>query len=303
VTQKGSYVGPDRLRFDFAHAKALSEAETAAVEAQVNAVIRQNAAAKIAEMTPEKAIEAGALALFGEKYGDTVRVLAMGDSLKDDDKAYSVELCGGIHVDRTGDIALFKIVGESSVSSGVRRLEALTGEAARQWLETEANKAKTAALSLKVPTHELLDRVAALQAERKTLERQLAEAKKQLAMGGGGGAAAPAGPEEINGVKLIARVVEGVGGKDLRGLVDEARKQMGSGVAAFVGVNEGKAALAVGLTDDLVGAMSAVDLVRAAVGAVGGKGGGGRPDFAQAGGPDGAKAEDALVAIRTALAS
>ncbi|WP_421859600.1 alanine--tRNA ligase [Oceanicaulis sp.] len=302
VTQKGSYVGPDRLRFDFSHAKALSEDETQAIEAQVNAVIRQNADAKIAEMTPEKAIEAGALALFGEKYGDTVRVLAMGESLNDDDKAYSVELCGGIHVDRTGDIALFKIVGESSVSSGVRRLEALTGEAARQWLETEANKAKTAALSLKVPTHELVERVAALQAERKTLERQLADAKKQLAMGGGGGASAPAGPEEINGTKLIARVVEGVGGKDLRGLVDEARKQMGSGVAAFVGVNEGKAALAVGLTDDLAGAMSAVDLVRAAVGAVGGKGGGGRPDFAQAGGPDGAKAEDALAAIRSALA-
>ncbi|WP_440959381.1 alanine--tRNA ligase [Oceanicaulis sp. LC35] len=301
VTQKGSYVGPDRLRFDFSHAKALTEAETRAIEAQVNAVIRQNAEAKTAEMTPEKAIEAGALALFGEKYGETVRVLAMGSSLKSDDKAYSVELCGGIHVNRTGDIALFKIVGESSAAAGVRRLEAVTGEAARQWLETEANKAKDAAAALKVPTVELVERIEALQAERKTLERQLAEAKKQLAMGGGGGAA-PAGPEEINGVKLIARVVEGVGGKDLRGLVDEARKQMGSGIAAFVGVNEGKAALAVGLTDDLVGSMSAVDFVRAGSAAVGGKGGGGRPDFAQAGGPDGDKAEDALAAIRQVLA-
>ena len=301
VTQKGSYVGPDRLRFDFSHAKALTEAETQAIEAQVNAVIRQNAEAKIAEMSPEKAIEAGALALFGEKYGESVRVLAMGESLTSDDKAYSVELCGGIHVDRTGDIALFKIVGESSAAAGVRRLEAVTGEAARQWLETEANKAKDAAAALKVPTVELVERIEALQAERKTLERQLAEAKKQLAMGGGGGAA-PAGPEEINGIKLIARVVEGVGGKDLRGLVDEARKQMGSGVAAFVGVNEGKAALAVGLTDDLVGAMSAVDFVRAGSSAVGGKGGGGRPDFAQAGGPDGDKADDALAAIRQILA-
>ena len=301
VTQKGSYVGPDRLRFDFSHAKALTEAETAAIEAQVNAVIRQNAEAKTAEMTPEKAIEAGALALFGEKYGETVRVLAMGDSLKSDDKAYSVELCGGIHVNRTGDIALFKIVGESSAAAGVRRLEAVTGEAARQWLEAEANKAKDAAAALKVPTVELVERIEALQAERKTLERQLAEAKKQLAMGGGGGAA-PAGPEEINGIKLIARVVEGVGGKDLRGLVDEARKQMGSGIAAFVGVNDGKAALAVGLTDDLTGSMSAVDFVRAGSAAVGGKGGGGRPDFAQAGGPDGDKAEDALAAIRQVLA-
>jgi alanyl-tRNA synthetase len=301
VTQKGSYVGPDRLRFDFSHAKALTEAETTAIEAQVNAVIRQNAPAKTAEMSPEKAIEAGALALFGEKYGETVRVLAMGDALNGGDKAYSVELCGGIHVDRTGDIALFKIVGESSVSAGVRRIEAFTGEAARQWLETEAGKARDAAAALKVPTTELIERITALQAERKTLERQLAEAKKQLAMGGGGGAA-PAGPEEVGGVKLIARVVQGVGGKDLRGLVDEARTQMGSGVAAFIGVNDGKAALAVGLTDDLTGTLSAVDLVRAGSAAVGGKGGGGRPDFAQAGGPDGSQADAALDAIRAALA-
>lgn len=300
VTQKGSYVGPDRLRFDFSHAKALTPAETAAIEAQVNAVIRQNAAAKTAEMTPDAAIEAGALALFGEKYGDTVRVLAMGDALSGGDKAYSVELCGGTHVDRTGDIALFKIVGESAVSAGVRRVEAVTGEAAREYLETEAGRARQAANALKVPTAELTDRIAALQAERKTLERQLAEAKKQLAMGGGAGAA-PAGPEEIAGLKLIARVVEGVGGKDLRGLVDEARQQMGSGVAVFVGVNDGKAALAVGLTEDLKAKLSAVDLVRAGAAAVGGKGGGGRPDFAQAGGPDGAKAEAALAAIREQL--
>ena len=300
VTQKGSYVGPDRLRFDFSHAKALTPEESAAIEAQVNAVIRQNAQAQIAEMTPDDAIAAGALALFGEKYGDTVRVLAMGDALNGGDRAYSVELCGGIHVDRTGDIALFKIVGESAVSAGVRRVEAFTGEAAREYLEAEAGRARQAAAALKVPTADLAERIAALQAERKTLERQLAEAKKQLAMGGGAGAA-PAGPEDIAGVKLIARVVDGVGGKDLRGLVDDARQQMGSGVAVFVGVNDGKAALAVGLTDDLKDRLSAVELVRAGAAAVGGKGGGGRPDFAQAGGPDGVKAEDALTAIRDQL--
>ena len=300
VTQKGSYVGPDRLRFDFSHAKALTEDETRAIEAQVNAVIRQNAPAETAQMTPEKAIEAGALALFGEKYGDTVRVLAMGQGLEDGAKPYSVELCGGTHVNRTGDIALFKIVAESSVSAGVRRLEAFTGEAAREHLETEADRAREAASALKVATHELPERIAALQAERKSLERQLAEAKKKLAMGGGG-AASPAGPEEVGGTRLIARVVDGVGGKDLRGLVDEAREQIGSGVAAFVGVNAGKAALAVGVTEDLAGAVSAVDLVRAGAAAVGGKGGGGRADFAQAGGPDGANADAALDAIRKAL--
>lgn len=303
VTQKGSYVGPDRLRFDFSHAKALTGDETAAIEAQVNAVIRQNGAAKTAEMTPDAAIEAGALALFGEKYGETVRVLAMGDALGGGDMAYSVELCGGIHVERTGDIALFKIVGESSVSAGVRRLEAFTGEAARQYLETEAARARSAADALKVPTAELSERIAALQAERKTLERQLSEAKKQIAMGGGSGGAAPAGPEDIGGIKFTGRVVDGVGGKDLRGLVDDARSQMGSGVAVFIGVNDGKAALAVGLTDDLTGRLSAVDLVRAGSAAVRGKGGGGRPDFAQAGGPDGSKAEAALQAIRELLNS
>ncbi len=302
VTQKGSYVGPDRLRFDFSHAKALTEDETSAIEAQVNAVIRQNAASKTAEMTPDAAIEAGALALFGEKYGETVRVLAMGDDLHGGEKAYSVELCGGIHVDRTGDIALFKIVGESSVSAGVRRLEAFTGEAARQYLETEATRARRAAGALKVPTADLAERIASLQAERKTLERELAEAKKQLAMGGGAGAA-PAGPEDISGIKFLGRVVEGVGGKDLRGLVDEARGQLGSGVAAFIGVNDGKAALAVGLTNDLTDSLSAVDLVRSGSAVVGGKGGGGRPDFAQAGGPDGSKAEAALSAIRETLKS
>ncbi|PWE17535.1 alanine--tRNA ligase [Marinicauda salina] len=300
VTQKGSYVGPDRLRFDFSHAKALTDDEIDAIEAQVNAVIRQNAPSEVAVMTPEAAMEKGALALFGEKYGDTVRVLAMGRALDGGDDPYSIELCGGTHVMRTGDIALFKIVGESAVSAGVRRVEALTGEAARQWLEHQAGVARSLAEGLKIPVNELEHRVAALLDERKKLERQLAEAKKQLAMGGAG-SDAPAGPEDVGGLKFIGRVAEGVGGKDLRGMVDEARKQMGSGVAAFVGVNDGKAALAVGVTDDLSGRVDAVELVRAGSAAVGGKGGGGRPDFAQAGGPDGAKADAALAAIREAL--
>ncbi|TRO89457.1 alanine--tRNA ligase [Glycocaulis profundi] len=302
VSQKGSYVGPDRLRFDFSHAKALTPAETAAIEAQVNAVIRQNEAVETGEMAPDEAIEKGALALFGEKYGDTVRVLFMGKDLKEPEKTYSIELCGGIHVRRTGDVALFKIVSESAVSAGVRRIEALTGEAARQWLEDQAGAAKSAADALKIPVAELGGRLSALMDERKKLERQLAEAKKQLAMGGAGGGA-PAGPESVGGLNFMGRVAEGVGGKDLRAMIDEARSQMGSGVAAFIGVNDGKAALAVGVTDDLKGRVNAVDLVRAGAEAVGGKGGGGRPDFAQAGGPDGEKAQAALDAIRQALTS
>ena len=302
VAQKGSYVGPDRLRFDFSQNKPISSAELAAVEAQVNAVIRQNLAVSTREMTPDAAIEAGALALFGEKYGETVRVLAMGQALDGGDKAYSVELCGGTHVARTGDIALFKIVADSSVASGVRRIEGLTGEAARLYMEEQIGFGRAAADALKTPPADLPARVASLIDERKKLERQLAEAKKQLAMGGGA-AGAPAGPEEIAGIKFIGRVVEGVGGKDLRGLIDEAKAQMGSGIAAFISNNEGKAALAVGVTGDLVERFSAVELVRAGAAPVGGKGGGGRADFAQAGGPDGDKAQAGLDAIRAALAS
>ncbi|MAC88354.1 alanine--tRNA ligase [Maricaulis sp.] len=301
VTQKGSHVGPDRLRFDFSHNKSVSADQVAAIEAQVNAVIRQNVPVSTREMTPDAAIEAGALALFGEKYGDTVRVLAMGQGLADHATPYSVELCGGTHVERTGDIALFKIIAETAVSSGIRRIEAMTGEGARLYMDEQIGFGRAAADALKTPPSDLATRVAALVDERKKLERQLAEAKKQLAMGGGA-SGAPAGPETINGVNFIGRVVEGVGGKDLRGLIDEAKAQMGSGVAAFIGVNDGKAALAVGVTDDLKDRFVAVDLVKAGAAAVGGKGGGGRPDFAQAGGPDGAKANDGLAAIRAALA-
>ncbi|WP_026353735.1 alanine--tRNA ligase [Woodsholea maritima] len=301
VTQKGSYVGPDRLRFDFSHAKALTREEMAAIEGEVNRVIRQNVETETAEMAPEAAIEKGALALFGEKYGESVRVLAMGQAREGETRAYSVELCGGIHVERTGDIALFKIISESAVSSGIRRIEALTGEAARQYLEGQADLARAAADLLKVPTTDLETRVSSLIEERKSLERQLSEAKKKLAMGGGG--AAPVGPETLGDIQFMGRVVDGVGGKDLRGLIDDARTQMGSGIAAFIGVNDSKVALAVGVTEDLTARYSAVDLVRIGAAHVGGKGGGGRADFAQAGGPDADKADSALEALRAHLSA
>ena len=300
VTQKGSLVEEDRLRFDFSHGQPLSAAELEAIEDQVNKVIRQNDEARIEVMAPDKAIEAGALALFGEKYGDEVRVLSMGQPLEPSDRPYSVELCGGTHVARTGDIAAFVITSESGVSAGIRRIEAATGAEALAFLKGRAQVALDLSDQLKVPLKDLGRKVAALNEDRRNLERELAEAKRKLAMGGGG--SAPSGPEEVGGYKLIARVADGVGGKDLRGLVDEAKAQIGSGIAVFIGVNEGKAAVAVGVTDDLTDKVSAVDLVRVAAAEVGGKGGGGRPDMAQAGGPDGSKAEAALEAVRKTLA-
>ena len=299
VTQKGSLVEEDRMRFDFSHGAPVTAAEIEAIEDQVNAVIRQNNPVGVAVTSPEKAIEAGALALFGEKYGDEVRVLSMGADLKETDKAYSVELCGGTHVERTGDIGTFVILSESGVSAGVRRIEVATGAEAIAFLRSRVQVAVDLANMFKVPVREVGKKVASLSEERKTLERQLADTKRALAMAGESGA--PSGPEEINGVKLIARVADGVGGKDLRALIDEAKAQMKSGIAVFIGVNDGKAAVAVGVTDDLTGTHSAVDLVRVASAEVGGKGGGGRPDMAQAGGPDGANAEAALEAVRAAL--
>ncbi|MEQ9526828.1 MAG: alanine--tRNA ligase-related protein, partial [Parvibaculaceae bacterium] len=301
VTQKGSLVEEDRLRFDFSHGGPLTPAEIEAIEDQVNAVIRQNDEAKIATMAPDKAIEAGALALFGEKYGDEVRVLSMGQPLTSGERPYSVELCGGTHVSRTGDIAAFVITSEGGVSAGVRRIEAATGAEALSFLKGRAQVALDLADQLKVPLKDVGRKVASISEERRNLERELADAKRKLAMGGGG-TAEPAGPEEIGGFKLIARVADGVGGKDLRGLIDEAKSKLGSGIAVFIGVNEGKAAVAVGVTDDLTDKVSAVDLVRVAAAEVGGKGGGGRPDMAQAGGPDGDKAEAALDAVRKTLA-
>ena len=300
VTQKGSLVEEDRLRFDFSHGAPVSAAEIEAIEDQVNAVIRQNGPVGTKSMAPDKAIEAGALALFGEKYGEEVRVLSMGADLGTSDAPYSVELCGGTHVERTGDIAVFAIMSEGGVSAGVRRIEAATGAEALGFLKARAQVALDLSEQLKVPLKDVGKKVSSLSDERRSLERELAETKKKLAMGGGAGA--PSGPEEIGGVKLIARIAEGVGGKDLRGLVDDAKTQLGSGVAVFVGVNDGKAAVSVGVTKDLTDKFSAVDLVRAASAAVGGKGGGGRPDMAQAGGPDGANADAALEAVRAALA-
>ena len=299
VTQKGSLVEEERMRFDFSHGAPVTPTEIEAIEDQVNAVIRQNNPVGVSVTSPDKAIEAGALALFGEKYGDEVRVLSMGADLKESDKAYSVELCGGTHVERTGDIGTFVILSESGVSAGVRRIEVATGAEAIAFLRGRAQVAVDLSDQLKVPLKDVAKKVASLSEERKTLERQLADTKRALAMAGEGGA--PSGPEEINGVKLIARVAEGVGGKDLRALIDEAKAQMKSGIAVFIGVNDGKAAVAVGVTEDLVGTHSAVDLVRVASAEVGGKGGGGRPDMAQAGGPDGANAEAALEAVRAVL--
>jgi len=297
VTQKGSLVAPDRLRFDFSHPKALSPDDIAAIEADVNRHIRENDEVVTRLMTPDDAIAAGAMALFGEKYGDEVRVLSMGQG---EDAPWSVELCGGTHVGALGDIGLFKIIGESAVSSGVRRIEALTGEAARLWLTGREDRLREAASALKSSPEEVPARVAALVEERRKLERELAEAKKALALG------APktddAGPEQVAGVGFIGQVIDGLDPKSLRGLVDEAKTRLGSGVAVLVAVNDGRASVAVGVTDDLIARLSAVELVKQAVATLGGKGGGGRPDMAQGGGPDGGKADDAVAAVRDALA-
>ena len=303
VTQKGSLVAPDRLRFDFSHPSALTAADIAAVEAEVNAEIRGNAVVSTRLMTPDDAVAAGALALFGEKYGDEVRVLSMGGR----DAPYSVELCGGTHVNALGDIALFVIVHEGGVSAGVRRIEALTGEAGRAWLTGREDRLKEAAAVLKASPDDVPARVAALIDAQKKLERELADAKKALALGGGGGIgdATSAGPtteiDEVAGVKFSATPLTNLDPRALRGLVDEQKQRLGSGVAAYVTVVDGKAAIAVGVTDDLKDRISAVDLVRAAVAVLGGQGGGGRPDMAQGGGPDGAKAGEALAAVRAAI--
>jgi alanyl-tRNA synthetase len=301
VAQKGQMVDGDRMRFDFSHGGPLTADEIERIEAEVNAVIRQNVPARTQEMAPQEAIEAGAVALFGEKYGDSVRVLTLGESLTEAGKAYSVELCGGTHVARTGDIALFKIVSEQGVAAGVRRIEALTGEAARRFLLDQAGVAKALADQFKTPVAEVLARVDALVAERKALEKQLAEAKKQLALGGGSGGAA-SGPEDVAGTALIARVLDGVGGKELRGVAEEFKKQLSSGVVALVGTTDGKAAVTVAVTADLVGKFSAADLAKAAVLAMGGQGAGGKADFAQGGAPDATKAQNGLDAIKAVLA-
>jgi alanyl-tRNA synthetase len=298
VTQKGSLVAADRLRFDFSHSKSMTPEEIEAVEAEVNGRIRLNSDVVTRFMTPKEAVGQGALALFGEKYGDEVRVVSMGH---DEHARFSVELCGGTHVRRTGDIGLFKIVGESAVASGVRRIEALTGEAAVQYMDEQEKRLMDAAATLKVAPAEVPARVAALIEERKKLERDLAEARRKLASGGG----AAEGPavKDVAGVKFAARLLGDVPAKELKPMADDLKKQIGSGVIALASSAEGKASLVVAVTPDLTARFDAVRLVRAGSEALGGKGGGGRPDMAQAGGPNVDALADALAAIEQALAS
>ena len=302
VAQKGSLVEPNRLRFDISHNKAMSPDEISQVEQIANTIVLQNDKVSTRLMTVDAAIAEGAMALFGEKYGDEVRVVSMGRNEHGAGRPiYSLELCGGTHVSRTGDIGLIKVTGESAVAAGVRRIEALAGSAARAYLEEQDRRVQAAAAALKAPVGEIVTRIETLLDERRKLERELAEAKKQLAMGGGKGGG-DEGISEVNGIKLMARVVKGISPNDMKGLVDEGKTRLGSGIVALVGLNdEGRAGLVVGVTSDLVSRFSAIDLVRAGATVLGGKGGGGRPDMAQAGGPDGAKADEALAAVKAAL--
>ena len=305
VAQKGSLVAPERLRFDVSHPKPMSAEELKIVEDMANEIIVQNSPVTTRLMSVDDAIAEGAMALFGEKYGDEVRVVSMGQGIHGAkaNRPYSVELCGGTHVGATGEIGLVRIVGESAVGAGVRRLEALTGVSALAYLNEQDERVKTLATTLKVQPAEVLTRVEALVDERRKLERELNEAKKKLALGGGDAGGAADQVQEIGGVKFLGKVVTGVEPKDLKSLADDGKTSLGSGVVTFVGVSEdGKASAVVAVTDDLTSRFSAVDLVRIASAALGGKGGGGRADMAQAGGPDGAKAAQAIEAVGAALA-
>jgi len=312
IAQRGSLVAPDRLRFDFMHPKPITPEELSRIEDIANEVVLENDEVTTRLMAVDDARDAGARALFGEKYGDEVRVVSMGKTGREHGSnalGWSVELCGGTHVRRTGDIGLISVTGESAVASGVRRIEALTGNYARKHANETMALAKTAATELRTTLDDMPARIASLMEERKKLERDLSEARKKLAMGGGasasnGPAAGANGVREVGNVKLMARAVEGIEMKDLKSLVDDGKKQLGSGVVAIVAVTEdGKAGVVVGVTPDLTSRYNAVDLVRVASEALGGKGGGGRPDMAQAGGPDGAKAAAALAAIEKAMGS
>ncbi len=303
VAQKGSLVGPDRLRFDFSHQKAISDEEMAVVEEISNEIVRQSAPVETRLMAVDDAIELGAMALFGEKYGDEVRVVSMGVANRGEKagKTYSLELCGGTHVSNTGEIGLIHVLGESAVAAGVRRIEALTGEAALQYLSEQEALVKDISAVLKVPPQNAAARVTQLMDERKKLERELADARKQLALGGGAGGSQDQ-TKEINGTKFMGQVVENIAAKELKGLVDDAKQSLGSGVVAIAGISDdGKAGVVVGVTEDLTDRFNAVDLVRIASEKVGGKGGGGRPDMAQAGGPDGAQAQSAIDAIESQI--
>jgi alanyl-tRNA synthetase len=300
------------LRFDISHTKPITAEEARAVEDMANQYVLQNTAVETRLMSIEDARETGAMALFGEKYGDEVRVVSMGRGLTGGraNKDWSIELCGGTHVERTGDIGLVTIVGESASASGVRRIEALTGAGARAYLAAQDARMRDVASALRVKPEDVVERVKTLLDERKVMEKQLADAKRQVALSGSGGtttngdASAPASAiKTVGKVQVLARTVQGLNPKDLRSLVDDGKKQVGSGIVIIVGVTEdGKAGLAIGVTEDLVKTYSAVDLAKVGSDALGGKGGGGRPDMAQAGGPDGSKAPDALKAIEAKLA-
>ncbi len=295
VTQKGSQVGADRLRFDFAHPKPVSREELRTVEQAVNRQIRLNESVGTRLMTPDAAIAAGAMALFGEKYGEEVRVVSMGGD--GNSLHFSVELCGGTHVRRTGDIGGFKILSESAVAAGVRRIEAVVGKAFHAWVDEQEDLLARSAGALKTAPVDVPARVAQLVEDRRRLERELAETRKQLATGGSGAETV----KQINGIAFSGRVLEGVPAKDLKGMADEIRKQLGSGVVALASTEGGKASLVVAVSEDLTGKISAVDLVRVGCEALGGKGGGGRPDMAQAGGPNAEAAEQAVLAVESAL--
>jgi alanyl-tRNA synthetase len=305
VAQKGSLVAPERLRFDVSHPKPMTAGELKVVEEMANEIIVQNTPVTTRLMSVDDAIAEGAMALFGEKYGDEVRVVSMGEGIRGSKagKPYSVELCGGTHVSATGDIGLVRVVSESAVGAGVRRIEALTGEAARAYLNEQDERVKTLAAALKVQPADVLGRVEALLDERRKLERELTEAKKKLALAGDGQNGSGDAARDIGGVRFLGKVVSGVEPKDLKSLADDGKKTLGSGVVAFVGVSgDGKASAVVAVTDDLNSKVSAIDLVRVASAALGGKGGGGRPDMAQAGGPDGGRAAEAIEAVALALA-
>ncbi|MEO1745904.1 MAG: DHHA1 domain-containing protein, partial [Pseudomonadota bacterium] len=305
VAQKGSLVAEERLRFDFSHPKTMVGDEIVRTADLANEIILQNSPVTTRLMPIDEARETGAMALFGEKYGDEVRVVSMGTALHGEKagKTYSVELCGGTHVRSTGEIGLVRIVSESAVSAGVRRIEALTGEAARKHLEAQEDKLRETASVLKATPDDVPERVKQLMDERKKLEKELSEARKALALAGPADAnGGRSEPEIVNGMAFEGRVVSGVSPRDLKPMADDAKHRLGSGVVAFVASGEdGKASIVAAVTDDLADKVSAVDLVRAASAAVGGKGGGGRPDMAQAGGPDGSKTADALDAIRAVL--
>ncbi|MBO6808980.1 alanine--tRNA ligase [Thalassospira sp.] len=301
VTQKGSLVAADRLRFDISHPKAVTAEEAAVIEADVNSLIRENSEVTTRLMTPDEAIELGAMALFGEKYGDEVRVVSMGEPVANE-HAYSLELCGGTHVKRTGDIGMFKIVSEGAASSGVRRIEALTGADAANYMSARENVLATVAADLKAVPEDVPARVKALQEERRRLEREVSDLRKKLATAGSGATSGGDAFKEVNGVKLALRSLDGIPAKELKGMVDELREQMGSGIVALVSGDGGKASIVVGLTEDLKDKYSAVDLVRIGVEKLGGKGGGGRPDMAQGGGSDPSQADAALAAIEAHIA-